>query len=299
MSRKKSVFHKTCNSVSFNEHRLFNLLKLLTMNRFKWENLPEGIESRHIEEALFNTGQVAFHKDKIYGLLVLPCASSGQLNIYGDPVEFVLTGHGFHKQVKANDLVRIKNNDTATPSIIHVKYYTEYLSNLETLMDDNLRQQRYPFIITTTKQNEFTMKNLYKKIEDGEDAIFVDERLSQGGDLGINVLQTGVPFLLDKLQEHKNDVTNELMTWLGLNNANTDKKERMLVDEVNVNNTHILMNLDLEYKNRQKACEEINKKYGLNITVKKAIDEFMEEQQRLSLNNEVVGKLPKRNGDDE
>lgn len=296
MSRKKSVFHKTCNSVSFNEHRLFNLLKLLTMNRFKWENLPEGIESRHIEEALFNTGQVAFHEDKIYGLLVLPCASSGQLNIYGDPVEFVLTGHGFHKQVKANDLVRIKNNDTATPSIIHVKYYTEYLSNLETLMDDNLRQQRYPFIITTTKQNEFTMKNLYKKIEDGEDAIFVDERLSQGGDLGINVLQTGVPFLLDKLQEHKNDVTNELMTWLGLNNANTDKKERMLVDEVNVNNTHILMNLDLEYKNRQKACEEINKKYGLNITVKKAIDEFVEEQQRLSLNNETVGKLPE-NGD--
>ena len=296
MSRKKSVFHKTCNSVSFNEHRLFNLLKLLTMNRFKWENLPEGIESRHIEEALFNTGQVAFHEDKIYGLLVLPCASSGQLNIYGDPVEFVLTGHGFHKQVKVNDLVRIKNNDTATPSIIHVKYYTEYLSNLETLMDDNLRQQRYPFIITTTKQNEFTMKNLYKKIEDGEDAIFVDERLSQGGDLGINVLQTGVPFLLDKLQEHKNDVTNELMTWLGLNNANTDKKERMLVDEVNVNNTHILMNLDLEYKNRQKACEEINKKYGLNITVKKAIDEFVEEQQRLSLNNETVGKLPE-NGD--
>lgn len=301
MSRKKSVFHKTCNSVSFNEHRLFNLLKLLTMNRFKWENLPEGIESRHIEEALFNTGQVAFHEDKIYGLLVLPCASSGQLNIYGDPVEFVLTGHGFHKQVKVNDLVRIRNNDTATPSIIHVKYYTEYLSNLETLMDDNLRQQRYPFIITTTKQNEFTMKNLYKKIEDGEDAIFVDERLSQGGDLGINVLQTGVPFLLDKLQEHKNDVTNELMTWLGLNNANTDKKERMLVDEVNVNNTHILMNLDLEYKNRQKACEEINKKYGLNITVKKAIDEFVEEQQRLSLNNEVKDDKQKsnKNGDDE
>lgn len=301
MSRKKSVFHKTCNSVSFNEHRLFNLLKLLTMNRFKWENLPEGIESRHIEEALFNTGQVAFHEDKIYGLLVLPCASSGQLNIYGDPVEFVLTGHGFHKQVKVNDLVRIRNNDTSTPSIIHVKYYTEYLSNLETLMDDNLRQQRYPFIITTTKQNEFTMKNLYKKIEEGEDAIFVDERLSQGGDLGINVLQTGVPFLLDKLQEHKNDVTNELMTWLGLNNANTDKKERMLVDEVNVNNTHILMNLDLEYKNRQKACEEINKKYGLNITVKKAIDEFVEEQQRLSLNNEVKDDKQKsnKNGDDE
>lgn len=119
------------------------------------------------------------------------------------------------------------------------------------------------------------------QIDSGEDAIFVDERLSNGGDIGINVLNTGAPFLLDKLQEHKNDVMNELMTWLGLNNANTDKKERMLVDEVNVNNAHILMNLDIEFKNREKACEEINKRYGLNIKVTKAIDEFTEEQHKM------------------
>ena len=281
MSRKKSVFHQTCNSVSFNEHRLYNLIKLLTINRFKWENLPEGVESRHIEEALFHTGQVAFYKDRIYGLLVLPCSSAGVLNIYGDPTEFVLTGHGFTKHVNKKDCVRVLNNDTATPSIMQVKYYTEYISNLETLMNDNLRQQRYPFIITTTKQSEFTMKNLMRQIDTGEDAIFVDERLSNGGDVGINVLNTGAPFLLDKLQQHKHEVMNELMTWLGLNNANTEKKERLIVDEVNSNNMHILMNLDLEFKNREKACEEINKRYGLNIKVVKAIDEFAEEQQKL------------------
>lgn len=281
MSRKKSVFHETCNSVSFNEHRLYNLIKLLTINRFKWENLPEGLESRHIEEALFHTGQIAFYEDRVYGLMALPCSSSGILNIYGDPTEFVLTGHGYSKHVKRKDCVRILNNDTATPSILQVKYYTEYISNLETLMNDNMRQQRYPFIVTTTKQSEFTMKNLMKQIDSGEDAIFVDERLSNGGDIGINVLQTGAPFLLDKLQQHKHEVMNELMTWLGLNNANTEKKERLIVDEVNSNNMHILMNLDLEFKNREKACEEINKRYGLNIKVVKAIDDFAIEQQKL------------------
>ena len=74
---------------------------------------------------------------------------------------------------------------------------------------------------------------------------------------------------------------NELMTWLGLNNANTEKKERLIVDEVNSNNMHILMNLDLEYKNREKACKEINERFGLNIKVTKAIDEFAIEQQKL------------------
>ena len=228
MSRKKSVFHQTCNSVSFNEHRLFSLIKLLTINRFKWENLPAGLESRHIEEALFNTGQIAFHEDKVLGLLALPCSSAGVLNIYGDPTEFVLTGHGFTKHVNKTECVRILNNDTATPSIMQVRYYTEYISNLETLMNDNLRQQRYPFIITTTKQSEFTMKNLMHQIDSGEDAIFVDERLSNGGDVGINVLQTGAPFLLDKLQQHKHEVTNELMTWLGLNNAFVSRRAKII-----------------------------------------------------------------------
>ena len=125
------------------------------------------------------------------------------------------------------------------------------------------------------------MKNLMHQIDSGEDAIFVDERLSNGGDVGINVLQTGAPFLLDKLQQHKHEVTNELMTWLGLNNANTEKKERLIVDEVNSNNMHILMNLDLEFKNREKACKEINERYGLNIKVSKAIDEFAQEQMKM------------------
>ena len=61
---------------------------------------------------------------------------------------------------------------------------------------------------------------------------------------------------------------------MGLNNssANNSKKERLLVDEVNVNNGEILMYLDVDYKNRLKACEEKNKKFGLNVRVTKNIE---------------------------
>lgn len=276
MGRNKSVFHKSCGNLSLNNRRLYDLITLLTINRFKWSNLPNGVESRHIEKALFETGQVAFYEDNVYGLLVLPSSNDGTLNIYGDPTGYILTGVGYSKRVGRDDCVRILNNDLALGNIKQVLYYTEYLSDLEELMNDNLRQQRYPFIISTTKQNEFTMKNLLNKVMDGEDAIFVDERLSQGADLGIQVLNTNVPFLLEDLQKHKNAIVNEMLTWLGINNnLNQDKKERMIVDEVNVNNTHILMYLDIEYKNRLKACEEINKRYGLNIKVERTIDTLM------------------------
>ena len=62
---------------------------------------------------------------------------------------------------------------------------------------------------------------------------------------------------------------NELLTFLGINNSNTDKKERLLVDEVNSNNDFILVNIDHMYDERKRAVEEINKKFNLNITVDK------------------------------
>ena len=43
----------------------------------------------------------------------------------------------------------------------------------------------------------------------------------------------------------------------------------MIVDEANANNDYINRNVDLLYKNRKQACDEINKKFGLNINVKR------------------------------
>ena len=88
------------------------------------------------------------------------------------------------------------------------------------------------------------------------------------------MLNTEAKYIVNNLQEHKNNIINELLTKLGLNNssANGSKRERLLVDEVNINNGQILMYLDVEYKNRLLATEQINEKFGLNIKVEKVID---------------------------
>ena len=58
-----------------------------------------------------------------------------------------------------------------------------------------------------------------------------------------------------------------MLTFLGINNANTDKKERLITNEVDSNNELINYYLNCFYKPRKNACDEINKKYGLNIKV--------------------------------
>lgn len=274
MSRSKSMYHESVKDVAEEEkYQIFDDISILVKGRFKWSNLPLGIESRHIEEFLYEHGQVAFYEDEKMGFKCLPCNGVGRLNPYGDELQYIITSiNGETKTLNSEDMVRIIANDHHKPTKIKAMYYAEKLSKIEGTMEINLIQQRTPYIIPTTKDNELTMKNIFKKIRDGVLSIFVDDRLTAGGDLGVHVLKTEAPYLIADLQDHKNNVLNEMFSWLGINNTNTDKKERLLVDEVNVNNSFIQLNLENEFKNRQLACELINKKYNQNISVEKTID---------------------------
>ena len=83
----------------------------------------------------------------------------------------------------------------------------------------------------------------------------------------LNVLKTDAPYLIDKLEDHKHEIWNEALTFLGINNANTDKKERLITSEVESNDDLINYYLNCFYKTRKDACDRINKKYGLNIEI--------------------------------
>ena len=290
MSKTKSMWNRgdalllTDNLQERNFGRIFYEFTNLALNRFKWENLPKGLESRHIEKALFEYGQCAFVDDPELGVLCLGCSNTNGYNPYGDPTHVVLTGVGYSKQFEVDKVERILNNDTLLPTKYHVEYYTNKIYEIDKAIYKNLKQQKRPYIIATTKDNQLTMKNIIKQVKEDVEEIYVDERITNGGKVGAEVLNVNAPYLIDKYQQHKNDLMCEFLTLMGLNNSNSNngKKERLLVDEVNVNNGEILMNLDVDYKNRQEACKRINERFGLNISVKKNIfdisEQFLDEE---------------------
>ena len=111
------------------------------------------------------------------------------------------------------------------------------------------------------------MKNLYAKMYSGEPAIFIDQNLlSQSGNLNIQSVSCEAPYLIDKLQQHRLEVEKELLTYLGINTT-IEKKERLIVDETNANNEQITLNVEIGLRERERACEEINERFDLNISV--------------------------------
>ena len=111
-----------------------------------------------------------------------------------------------------------------------------------------------------------SFKQAIKQKQDNEPVIFADKNLDTND---ITVLNTTAPIVFDKLQVQKTNVLNECLTFLGINNANTDKRERLVTNEVESNNEMIQVNSDVMLEARKQACKEINEMFGLNISVER------------------------------
>ena len=256
--------------------RLYNRYKLLALNMFQWENLPNGIQSKHIEKILYEHGQGIFYKHKDYGFVFLPCSGVGTPNIMNEDVYVRTSGYMCTDTLRLIDSidsivnldfkdigVRCLNNDLKIPSFINVVDYANKMNEVEKAIDLNLSQQKFPYLITSNNETKFSMKSLMDKVEKGEPIIYVDKKLTLGD---LQFFNTGVPFIVDKLQAYKKDLEQEILNFFGLSSTN-DKRERMLVDELNLNNDYKDRTCDLMFKQREMFAELVNKTYGLNIKV--------------------------------
>lgn len=256
--------------------RLTKHYQMLALNRYRWENLPNGIESRYIEEMLYDNGECAMFDHPDLGLCVLRSSSRENLNIYGEPTKLSLTGFNEHRTVMMDECVRIMNNDLALPTMPNIVYYARRMAEIDDIIMQNLRQQRVPYLFATDENNSFSMKALYDGIYQGEPAIFIDKEMLKGEPENIMVIPTTAPYLVDKLQIQKQEMERELLTFLGINNT-LEKKERLLQDETNSNNQFIKMSSDIGFKQRQLACQQMNEMFGLNVSVVETQDEFQKE----------------------
>ena len=135
---------------------------------------------------------------------------------------------------------------------------------IDRAIDVNARAQKTPILITCEEKQRLSMLNMYKQYDGNAPVIFGDKALNTGD---IKAISTGAPYVADKLYTLKTEIWNEALTYLGISNINITKKERLITDEVQRNQGGTIMSRESRLMARQKACEEINKMFGLDIWV--------------------------------
>lgn len=244
--------------------RYYNRLTELSIAMFEWKGLPETVDPRFLELALFGDGMAVFFKDEDIGYLALRCMIGGRWSVYNIPeTRTAFATNGYHRKLDSSNSVIIFNNLIHTNSVLDVELSAERLANIERTIDVNINAQKTPILITCEESQRATLMNVYKSYEGNMPAIFGDKNINPNS---LKSLTTGAPYVSDRLYEIKTQTWNEILTYLGVSNVNVIKKERLISDEVKRNQGGIVASRYSRLIARKQACEQINKMFGLNVS---------------------------------
>lgn len=255
----------------------YDRLREYALAMFEWTGLPEQINKRFLELKMFEEGRILFHKDPELGYLVTPVMAGGTINYYNEPTSFKAVAIGYTRDLTPDEGVIIYNNYSRTSIIPTIRAYAYRLYQVEKTMDVNINAQKTPVLLLADEAQRLTLMNAYQQYDGNEPFIFGNKA---GFDKeAISVLTTEAPFVSDKLMEYKHNLWNEAMTFLGVGNSKQDKKERLVADEVAANDEQIETSRYAMLQARQDACDEINKMFGLNVSVDFRLRKDQEEKE--------------------
>lgn len=259
-------------------------LKKIALSIFEWVNLPKSMNARWIERCLYYNGKCAFLKDKKLGFINTGAASSGYINIYGIPTKINCFSFNYNtirttytglpeglsekqmEQQKDEGCILVMNDWECIPTASTLELFALRLYEAERTMDVNIKSQKFPTMVIVDEKQRLMMENLYSQYNGNQPFIFGDKE-QLGGDI-LRSINTGAPYVIDKITEYKKEIWNEALAFLGVNTISLEKKERLITDEANANNEMINLNLQSYLAPRLQACKEFNEKYGLTGTDK-------------------------------
>lgn len=254
---------KQLNEQTFNQY--YNRLVELAINMFEWKNVPDTIDVRFLELALFSDGYAVFFEDEVLGYLALQCMIGGHLDVYRIPtMRTAYATNGYQRKLDNTDSVIIFNNYTHTNCLLSAELYARRLYEIERAIDVNVKGQKTPKVVSCSENQRLTLKNLYMKYDGNQPFIFGDKSLDVGG---LKTIDTTAPFVADKLQILKRQIWAEALTYFGIESNTSDKKERLISDEIQSNLGAVEAQRFTRLNSRKDAAKKINAMFGLNIEV--------------------------------
>ena len=266
----KNIFkeYETKNNYEVTSAFFHNRNKVLTLatSVFDWKNLPHEIDKRYIEQALICYGQLAFFYDEIVdNFVILPFNTVGEFDIYNNPIKIeVFANNGYHRFLSRDECVLIFDNTLRVPLLNDIYYYTNRLTELDKIYNINLENQKTPILISCDESQKLSALNAFLKIDNGQPHIFTMKNFDK--DM-FSVMNINAPFLCDKLFTEKQNLYSEILSTFGVNSIGFEKKERLIKTEVENANAHNNIYRYSRFEPREQAVEEVNRKFGLNITI--------------------------------
>lgn len=242
----------------------YTLFCNLAMARFKWVNLPPSVDERFLEYCLLYNGcAVAFKPWFSRKLMITKGGGAGAWNVYDNPSELQSWGNSWNYRVSCEHGTLIYDNPSRTSIAPTLEIFAREFADIKRACAVNRRVQKTPWIIEAPEEQRDAALQMLAQVDANEIAILGNNDITNM--IHFSALTSGAPYVEDRMLISLHHQLNELYTFLGIDNANQDKRERVQAEEVRANNGQIAMSRLVALDERNRAAARINRLFGTDI----------------------------------
>ena len=239
---------------------------------FKW-NLPDEWDEDYFKYVLYGIGYIAVLETRSFGVICQGGALGGY-NLYYKPSYIMITNPLLKETITANiniDCAIIKLQPDYSSIMDIVGYYADQLALSAEALGMNMVNVKTGVVFgAKDKTQAQSYKKMFDKMQDGDPAVFIDKQLLD--DAGKPnwypfVQNMKEQYIADSILSDMRKIEAMFDTDIGIPNANTDKKERLVTDEINANNVETATRCELWLDSIRKGIDKANEMYNLSLSV--------------------------------
>lgn len=243
------------------------------MSVFEW-NVPENWDKDYFLYTLYTRGNVTVFDSGKYGVIPQQCTLGGY-DIYYRPNKAVVTNACLTpttRELKINaDCVLFKLQPDYGGVLDLVSFYSNIMALAAETAMVNMHNSKMSYVgYADNKAGAESLKKALDNISRGETAVILDPKSkSSDGKEPFTLLSQNVGnnYIVSDILNDIRTIENMFCTEVGLPNANTEKKERLITDEVNANNAETHSKVGMWLKSLQNSCDKCREMFGVEVTV--------------------------------
>lgn len=247
------------------------------MSVFEWTFPAEWHDigaTNYFLYVLYCLGFISVIETDKYGVIPQQCTLSGY-NIVYQPSRVLIANPLIRKTLQPRinvecALIQLQPDYSGIMDIVN--HYAELKALLTEALAVNSVNSKLSFVFGAkdTAQAK-SYQELYDRYAEGKPAVFVDKKLyNSAGELQLAFINKDVKssYIVGDLLNDIKQLDNMFDTELGIPNSNSQKKERMLVDEINANNFETKSKVQIWLDNLDKGCSKARELYGIDLSVR-------------------------------
>lgn len=261
-------------------------------SRFEIEGAPDWWDIDYVKEGIFLDGQLCITSVEGYGAIPLKGQATG-INVFNKYTDMICPNYiiGTVERIIDVNCTVVHINHTWTGMVDLFAHHAYNLASCDAGIDVNLMNCKIPYMFPVSSDKEAReVQAVCDRVNTGVPYITYNTKIP----MEPYTFPVKQNFIADSLFELREKFKNDFLADIGVKSANTEKKERLIKDEVKSENTGTMFSVDGMLKRIRKSFDWANRMYGLNLRL---VVKQSDEEKEVGKDEPGKGNNASGNGD--